>query len=203
MACASMALVLVDRGDRTREAAAPVVDERAGTGGDVRLGASRCEVRRALGPGREGSTEVFSRDRGFLPSVYPPRGYEPPPVALRYGNRSFDFGPEGVHAMYVWAAGGRTSSGVRIGDDMSEVPARYPRTQGLEAGEDEVPPCIVRVGRRFLAFGEDPIRSITLASSPLGLRGQSRTTGGRSRTRRWAMRAAAIRSAERPDTWTS
>jgi hypothetical protein len=79
----------------------------------------------------------------------------------------------GVYAFSVVALGTVTNGGVRIGDPLDEVRTRYPelrcgvRNRGTEYAE--YPYCAGRLGRRrYIWFGQDPVRSISMAVSRMG-----------------------------------
>jgi hypothetical protein len=78
-----------------------------------------------------------------------------------------------IYAVLVTQPGARTSRGVRIGDSLRAARKIY---RGLKCGEGvfgelpstRYPYCAGKIGRRrFISFGPDPIRSITIASTPL------------------------------------
>jgi len=92
---------------------------------------------------------------------------------LRFRDRSFVLTQgSGAYVMFVWNENARTQQGVAIGDRLEKARRRYPGLRCDTASEPEAldvtwPVCVVRVGKRFLSFGEDPIRSITVANLPL------------------------------------
>jgi hypothetical protein len=75
-----------------------------------------------------------------------------------------------VDGFIVAQNGAHTRQGVAIGDDAKKVKARYPQ---LTCGESpfergSYPYCSGRIAaHRWLWFGRDPIRSITVATVPL------------------------------------
>ena len=77
----------------------------------------------------------------------------------------------GVYAVYVWHAHVRPPPRVRIGDRRTRVLERY-RDVVCEkvAGTMEHPSrdyCRVQVGQYYLWFGEDPVRSVVIALTPI------------------------------------
>ena len=166
------------------------INERGGTFRGVGLASSRAEIEQEFG-----QPEPYSRKHGVVPvghgfyelglpdRIRPPgRGETVRQLArgvLRYGGASFQTTDEdGVYVFSV-VSRARTPSGVAIGDPLAKVRRRYP---GFRCGvRNRGRP---RIAYRFcsgrlqsgvyLWFGQDPIRSITLASKPMlaaGLQG--------------------------------
>jgi hypothetical protein len=163
--------------DGEEESGAPtVIDEVDGSYGGVRMGASEAEVRRDFGEpgGGEGFFPLGEEfgDIGGAPAVrnWPPNDRSEPTV-LRYEDVAFLVGSRGVFAFVVTAEGARTRRGVAIGDPLEKASRtyRFGCSEG-HAGETlwgdalTYPYCRGTIGERIRVwFGEDPIRSITLA----------------------------------------
>ena len=77
----------------------------------------------------------------------------------------------GVYAIYAWRKGTTTARGVRLGDSRARVKARYAEIEcGEIAGGPGYPrrvSCRTKVGEHHLWFGEDPVRSVAIALSPM------------------------------------
>jgi hypothetical protein len=158
-----------------------VIDERAGTVGRAALGDGGDAIRRAFGrPRVQGEMirntpkDVDSADIGLPWIVEPPSGSAITRVATaRYDDLTVDIArPHGAYAFFVWRPGSRTTSGVRIGDDLESAAERHPGFRcGLRNRNTEYVPypyCKGRVGDTYVWDGQAPIRSITLSSTPLG-----------------------------------
>jgi hypothetical protein len=164
-------------GDEDAERRPPgAIDEVAGSYGGVRMGASEEDVRSVFGEPGEGEgffplgTEFG--EIGGAPAVrnWPPDDRAAPTV-MRYEDVAFLVGSRGVFAFVVTAEGARTRRDVAVGDRL--VAAR--RTYDVGCGEGVAgealvgetptyPYCRGTIGERTrIWFGEDPIRSITLA----------------------------------------
>jgi hypothetical protein len=154
------------------------IDERAGTVGRAALGDGPRELRRAFGrPQAEGENvrsmprELDTADIGVPWSVAPPPEIKGVTLA-RYDGMSVDIArPHGAYVFFVWRPGSRTASGIRIGDDLESVRERHPGFRcGVRNRNSEYAPypfCEGRVGDTHVWFGQDPIRSITLSTTPL------------------------------------
>ena len=170
-------------GNAARDRATLTIDERGGTFRGVGLASSRAEIEQEFG-----EPEPYSRTHGVVPvgqdfyelglpdRIRPPgRGETRRELArgvLRYSDASFQTTAEdGAYAFSV-VARVRTPSGVAIGDPLREVRRRYPRFRcGVRnRGRPQIayPFCTGRSDSGvYLWFGQDPIRSITLASKPM------------------------------------
>jgi hypothetical protein len=163
-------------GDDDNPPAPAVIDEVAGSYGGVRMGASEAEIRRAFGDpgGGEGFFPLGEEfgDIGGAPAVrnWPPNDRSEPTV-LRYEDVAFLLGSRGVFAFVVTAEGTHTRRGVAIGEPLAEARRAYDVGCGegvagerLGGGVETYPTCRGTIGERIrIWFGEDPIRSITLA----------------------------------------
>ena len=146
------------------------VDEKRGQVEELPLGISDADLRRALGRGKT-TGGLYPDDVGVPFATAAPPGLEGAPRFRRYEDRSFLLGPDGAFAIYVWSPDARSARGVAVGDELREVNKRYRSARCFRTGDREfgtAPTCVVRVGKRYLAFGEDPIKSITLTSVPVG-----------------------------------
>ena len=90
-------------------------------------------------------------------------------VGFRDFQLEFAGQPLRLRRITVVASGARTQGGVRIGDPLKDVRARYTRVrpdchdQTSHDGDRLFPSCVVEVGRYTLYFGGDPISDIELA----------------------------------------
>ena len=178
---ASLALLLRGWGDeqappgpaKPRPAKPEPLDEVVGSFRGVDFGDRRREVIRRLGlpPRRPGSWEGV----GTPTHSAGPRGRCEPP-SLSYKTVDFVLTcARRVWDMAVIAPGARTRRGVSIGDDLDEAEAAYPEITcdtaelGSDAPYEEFPFCSGQIRRnRYIWFGEDPIRSITVSPRDLG-----------------------------------
>jgi hypothetical protein len=150
-----------------------LVNERSGELLGVRFGDTAQQVQARLGE------ETDSED-GFFPAgavfTGPPSIPSPPsdqatraePDELHYDETAYLVSPTtGVFSMATLADGARTVAGVAIGDDLTRVREVYERVDCGEAATEggSYPWCRV-LGRVHVFFGEDPIDSITLTSTP-------------------------------------
>ena len=160
-----------------------MVDERSGVLNGVRFGDSEAEVRARHGEPSDDDDGFFPEGADFTgpPSLPSPRSDQRPPrepTPLHYDDAAYVVSPtRGVFAMASLAEGARTRAGVGVGDELRLVRERYDRVVCGEAitGEDlfggELPMypwcrALVRDGIRVF-FGEDPIHSITITTTPL------------------------------------
>ncbi len=153
-----------------------VVDETRGSYRGVRLGDRPRRVRATLGepPARGGGAplgEDFYEIGGPTSSQPPPR--IGPITAYRYRGLLLEMTSQGVYAFTITDGDAETGRGVGIGDSLGTVRRAYP---GLECGTANegseyvtFPYCGGRLTPgRYVWFGQDPIRSITVAVTPLG-----------------------------------
>ena len=92
------------------------------------------------------------------------------PTSLRYDHVTFLVCDGRVTGFIVAAAGARTRRGVAIGDPAAKAQLRYSQLRcgaaPFEGGS--YPYCGGRIAKhRWLWFGRDPVRSITVAAVPL------------------------------------
>lgn len=143
---------------------------------DVTLGSARAQVVDALGsppPGSRGSSiaplgEDFDHIGGPPFIATPGLSHE----TLRYPDTSVLVSDGRVYGLVITDPEAETAEGVGVGDNLGLAEDHY---AGLEcgiarAGEYRTfPYCVGRLGSgRSIWFGQDPIRSIVLASSELG-----------------------------------
>lgn len=177
-----------DDGPETHDASAArfpeTLDERAGALGPLRLGDSVASFERHLGRGQRPSpySSPVGPINGDLASLGLPYTTDAPAQLselgglqlLRYDHASFEAtGGAGVFAMYIAVKGVRTAKGVKIGDRLAGVREAYSNAECATRNRDSeyvsYPYCLVRVTQaRYLWFGQDPIRSLALASVPMG-----------------------------------
>jgi hypothetical protein len=82
-------------------------------------------------------------------------------------------GRRGLGALEVVEPGARTQTGVQIGDPLERADVAYPKLRCGPVNKDtdyeEYPACTGKLGRdRFIWFGGDPIKSITMSTNDLG-----------------------------------
>jgi hypothetical protein len=159
------------------------IDERAGTFRGVGIGDSFAAISGALGPPRDqarGSGDVTPLGYGpaaalGLPNVAPPTGLGPRDRVqiARYRGVTFLIAPRvGAYSVALALPGATTANGVAIGDALATTKEKYP---GLRCGtvdrSAEYGPlryCSGEVAKgRYIWFGQDPIRSITLTIRPM------------------------------------
>jgi hypothetical protein len=157
-----------------------VVDEQSGSVDGVTLRDGRKAIRRALGPGKDGRMLRITPDHVDFTSLGLPWTEDPVPgvrmrdvVTMRRDGLSLLVAPHhGAYAIFVWRRNAQTTRGVRVGDDLETVPREYSDFRcGVRNRTSEYPSypyCLGRVGDTYVWFGQDPIRSITVASTPLG-----------------------------------
>jgi hypothetical protein len=169
-------LVLPGCGEKTR---VTPVDELRGTYRGVGIGDTTAAVYRVFGkqPLSGPREPITPRKEEFVeiggPTVISePCGTAPNdgPMSLRYDHVSFFICDGRVDGFIVAQNGARTRRGITVGDDADRVQARYPLlrcgTAPFEGGS--YPYCGGRIGKhRWLWFGRDPVRSITVARVPL------------------------------------
>jgi hypothetical protein len=162
--------------DVSRERQAPVVvDPVAGAIDGVRLGDTRTEAVAKLGPAPpwndEQSVEPLEEDWDEIGA--PSAMSLSRPYVLRYLHTTVELDHGLVVAIVTAERGARTPRGVRVGDDLDEVRRAYPALRCWDApsggGHGSYPVCSGRLRpKRWVWFGEDPIRSISVASRRLG-----------------------------------
>lgn len=74
--------------------------------------------------------------------------------------------------MHVAVPGARTLAGIGLGDSLRKARAGYPRVscdvRNQDSEYEPYPYCTARLKRGlYIWFGQDPIRSITISSTPL------------------------------------
>jgi hypothetical protein len=156
---------------------ASVIDEIGGTYRGVGIGDSPADVRRVFGARdyadtSEGLMPVgahFAKDGGPMVIELPERMGADRQALLRYEDVSFLFFDGKVFAVVVTADGAATARGVAIGHDIGSVKDRY---ETLTCGDAEpesgpYPYCAGELAPlRHIWFGQDPIGSITMATTP-------------------------------------
>jgi hypothetical protein len=159
------------------EPAEPVlVDPVAGTVQGVALGDTRAQVEAKLGPAPpwNGDQSVAPLEEDWTEIGAPSAmSYSGRPYVLRYPHTSVELENGRVIAVTTAERGAVTPSGVGVGDDLGSVRQAYPSLNCGEApiagGHGGYPACRGRLAQgRWLWFGEDPIRSMSLASRRLG-----------------------------------
>jgi hypothetical protein len=171
--------LLVRDGDESGPApsSARVIDEVRGTYRGVGIGDSPADVRRVFGP--SGSSDLseglmpvgahFAEDGGPMVVELPERLAADRQALLRYEDVSFLFFDGKVFAVVITEDGAATRRGVAIGHDINSVEDRY---QTLTCGDAEpesgpYPYCAGALKPdRHVWFGQNPIGSITMATTP-------------------------------------
>jgi hypothetical protein len=152
-----------------------VVDERSGSYRGVALGTRRQETLDTLGPAPSWTPNdsIAPLEEDWVdigaPNTIPSSGA---PDTLRYPHLSVLLDNGRVTAMVIAETGAESLGGVGVGDDLDDARKAYP---GLACGDAAAgdagatfPYCSVKLGaKRWLRFGEDPVRSITIASLKL------------------------------------
>jgi len=154
------------------ESAKPLtIDENAGRVGRITLGDTRATVIVRLGkPGEVNSRGPFTplgeyyEEIGGPPSIPTPE----PGEVLRYDHFAALLIGGRVYSMIV-SGKAHTAAGPGIGDSLATVEKVFPRGYCGSVGTEDsgdIPFCSfpVRAGR--IAFGKDPVRSITLTAHP-------------------------------------
>ena len=159
-----------------------VLDEIRGSYRGTTIGDRRSAAKRRHGPSqrpaRSDDTGPIGSDEDGTPGSWnPPGSAAGYPPDLAYGGRSYLVEQRRddprVYGIIVTDRRAQTSRGVGIGDTLAFAVQRYPQLRCDVVGpltEYVRPPfaaCRARVApRRYLAFGKNPIRSITVMSVP-------------------------------------
>jgi hypothetical protein len=153
------------------------VDEQAGTYRGVGIGSTRAEARRELGRVAGRPTDPLAPigadalETGIPPSPRDPR--PSPGIAFwRFDDVVMAAGAGRAWLLAVTKQDAVTRAGVGVGNDLDEVRAAYPDAECGTANEGteytQFDYCTLRVApRRYLWFGYDPVRSITMSREPL------------------------------------
>jgi len=155
-----------------------VFNEDLGRYQGVGIGSSRRRARKVFGRMRAGATEPLSPlgrlplEVGFPSSPRDPKGARGGYQAWRFDGTALGAFDGRAYLLTVTRSGTRTLKGVGVGSTLSAVRRRYPRMgcERANRGGDyaELPFCTGSVGQgRYLWFGRDPVRSITVSTAPL------------------------------------
>lgn len=160
------------------------VDERKGSVQGVVLGDSVAAVKRQLPGGVEEDAMTAKNvplggeveELGLPWIVAPPRGLAASDRMriLRYRHLSITFAPPtSAFLIQIAIPGALTRAGVGIGDRLDAAASAYPnmRCDVRNRNSEYVPYpyCTAKLENGpYIWFGQDPIRSITLSSTPLG-----------------------------------
>jgi hypothetical protein len=179
IAVAVAAYLAVQAGsDEPAARSARVINETRGTYRGVGIGDSEAEVRRVLGQAEPADTSResmmplnadFRADGGPMVIDFPDKPAAGRHALLRYDDVSFLFFDGEVFAVVVTDDGAATERGLAIGDDLDSVEQRYQRMTCGDAEPESgpFPYCAGALGRqRHIWFGQDPIGSITMATTP-------------------------------------
>jgi hypothetical protein len=162
--------------DASEEPPPPVlVDPVAGVADGVRLGDTRGVAVTKLGPAPpwNGDESVAPLEENWDEIGAPSAVSLTRPYVLRYPHTTVELDHGRVVAIVTADRNARTPEGVRVGDELEEARRAYPalRCWGAPSGggNGTYPVCSGRVRPgRWIWFGEDPIRSISIASRRLG-----------------------------------
>jgi hypothetical protein len=163
--------LLVYKGTDNDGSESRVVDEVRGSYRGVALGASREEAEDAFGEAAPwtGDDPLGPLEPGWQRGA--PRGalIVGTVDALRYAQLAAHLGNGEVVELIIAEPGAKTNRNVGIGDRLAAVRRTYDGLPcGQTSGTARGPYCGGPIApRRWLWFGGDPIRSITLASVPL------------------------------------
>jgi hypothetical protein len=167
-------------GDNDKGQPAPlserVIHELRGTYRGVGIGDSGAEVRRVFGPRSDaGDGPLTPLDAGSFTEVGGAMVIRNPrlmgdPELLRYRDVSFLLMDDKVFALMITDSGAATQEGLAIGHDLDAAGERY---EGLNCEDAEVgdfgetfPFCAGPLApQRHIWFGQDPIGSITIATT--------------------------------------
>jgi hypothetical protein len=152
-----------------------MVDELRAAYERVRFGDPASRVRRLFGrPGGDPGNSSplgsdFYADGG--PSTWRPPGRQARDGALRYRGRAFLASDDRIYGFVITDRRAQTNKGVGIGDSLKIAKRLYPqmRCDVVNEGTEYTafPACRGRIApNRYLGFGQDPIRTITLMSVP-------------------------------------
>jgi hypothetical protein len=162
--------------DASDEPSPPVlVDPVAGVADSVRLGDTRAGAVAKLGPAPpwNGDQSVEPLEEDWDEIGAPSTMSLSRPYVLRYPHTTVELDDGRVVAIVTAERNARTPVGVRVGDALEEARRAYPALRCWDApaggGQGTYPVCSGRLRPgRWLWFGEDPIRSISIASRRLG-----------------------------------
>jgi hypothetical protein len=147
------------------------LDVDAGTYGGVGLGSSSADLQARFGEGESAPNgpaaplgDEFSEIGGPLSIPLPHPGRVESRDILRYDDVAFLLADDRVYAIIVTAGGA-------IGEDLDDTARARPVRCGQTSGGGEYreyPYCVGKLdNRRFVWFGKDPIRSITVSETSL------------------------------------
>jgi hypothetical protein len=161
--------------DASKEPSPVLIDPVAGVADGVRLGDRRAAAVAKLGaaPPWNGDQPVAPLEEDWDEIGGPSSMSVTRPYVLRYAHRTVELDHGQVVAIIIAERNARTPAGVRVGDELEEARRAYPALRCWAApsagGHGTYPVCSGRLQRgRWLWFGEDPIRSISIASRRLG-----------------------------------
>jgi hypothetical protein len=148
------------------------IDEEDGTYRGVGLGDSSADAEQALGRGVPATLMTSVVPLAVEPSDHqgPVAVYGPSPrsdselMALRYREVSIGIAGDRVISIDTLEAGATTARGVAIGDPLDDAQAAYPELECESLDDGSWRACHGRLGSRYIWFGGDPIRDITIAS---------------------------------------
>jgi hypothetical protein len=153
------------------------IDERAGTYRGVGIGSTRKEARRVLGRVESGPTDPLAPIGPDVPDVGQPLSPQEPrdsgEIAIwRFEDAVMAAGRGRAWLVTVATKDAVTREGVGVGSDLEDVRAAYPDADCDTANEGteyrQFDYCTLRVAPdRYLWFGEDPVRSVTVSRAPL------------------------------------
>ena len=156
------------------------MDELRGEYRGIAIGDSESKARSRFGRpsrGREGECDLCPAGTTVDDELGQPTVVDSPPGppgsdrSLRYRRVVFMVSGGRVFGLLVTDRRAATRRGVGIGDPLERVSERYRALRCGIANEGSeyrtYPYCAGRLGRLFVSFGEDPIKSITVSSTRL------------------------------------
>jgi hypothetical protein len=183
LACVPL-LALTSCGDESTAQDVPAlqqIDERAGTVAGVGIGASKARVEARLGRYQRPATAypTAPTDRNEEQTAGPwsvvtgphhlgPGGKRGEQVTLRYKGAALFVFRDRVFGFMISAGNARTGRGVQVGDGLDAAKKAYPtvRCEGSSSSDTSATQAASCAGflrkNRWIYFGGDPIRSITL-----------------------------------------
>jgi hypothetical protein len=153
------------------------IDERAGTYRGVGIGSTRNEARRVLGRLESKATDPLAPIGPDVPDVGQPLAPQEPrnsgeTAIWRFEDAVMAAGRGRAWLVTVATEDAVTGEGVGVGSDLDDVRAAYPDADCATANEGteytQFEYCTLRLApERYLWFGYDPVRSVTISRAPL------------------------------------
>jgi hypothetical protein len=164
-------LVYNSTGDEDSASSSRVIDEQRGSYRGVELGSTREEAEDALGdaPDWRGTDPLGPLQPGWQRGAPNTAQILGTVDALRYPQLAAHLGDDEVVELIIAEPGAKTTRNIGIGDRLAAVRRTYADLPcGQTSGQARGPYCGGQIApQRWLWFGGDPVRSITLASVQL------------------------------------